>query len=375
MRSTFPMTKARHTLGGAITLLTLGLSPSQAEPATTTPPEDAGQVDTAATSDSTDTETRFPPFTFTFFSENESAYYKPNDPSDRQYTAGNGILFHHQPTWAESLASHMPFADQFGPAETGTGYFAYHLIHTPNHLDTRAPLPNDRPYSGHFNFGAFWQRVDPERTTLDHFQLEVGFIGPSAAGKPIQKWIHEFFDAQEPMGWNNQLLTEPTFNVRVRKKWRAVYHRLGSTLDNLAFDIIPQVGFDAGTIHTDLNAQVTGRFGLNMPDDFGPAQLLDFGDATTGPPQRFGCYIFGSAAGSIVLHDIYLDGTVFQSSPVTVDSAPLMGTFRCGIQLAYAGDDWSVALGYAQTHRTEEFSTMTNPHVYGAWTMAVEIGF
>lgn len=315
------------------------------------------------------------PITLTIFTDNDSAYYKPNDDSDRQYTAGNGFAIDHQPIWADRLAPHVPFADTFGPATTGAGHFAFHLLHSPDNLRLRAPTPGDRPYSGHFNFGAFWQRVNAQRTTMDHFQVEMGFVGPSAAGEPIQKWIHRIFDAQEPMGWNNQLVDELTFNLRIRKKWRALKHPADGQTTAARVDLIPQIGVDAGTVRSGLNAQITSRVGVNMPDDFGPANLFDFGDATSHPPTGLGFCLFGSMAGSLVFHDLYLDGTVFRSSPITVDSSPLVGTFRFGTEVTYTDDAWSLAVGYSQTWLTEEFSTVSAHHSYSSWTMTLDIEF
>ena len=328
---------------------------------------DASMVDTAPSPGSQ--------LTFTIYSDNDAPTYKPNDSSDRHYTAGNGFSLHHRPECADEIARFMPFADAFGPAETGLGYFAYHVIHTPQNLNRARPIPLDTPYSGHFNFGTYWQRVDPGRTTLDHFQLEIGFVGPAAAGESIQRWFHKNLDSDEPKGWDNQLDDEVTVNLHVRKKWRVLQTQADMAGLPLQFDLIPQAGAGLGTVRTQLEALIKARVGMNVPDDFGPGRLFDFADATSSPPDGWSLYTFATVGGRLIAHDLYTDGTVFHSSRFTVDSEPAVGELRWGLNASYRAERWSAALGYAQTFLTREFDTQDEAHSYGSWMLAFQYDF
>jgi len=293
------------------------------------------------------------PATITIYSENDSPHYKPNNTTDRQYTNGAGGSIDWQPQWARDIAPHMPFAESFGHSEAhhyGAGIVFGQLMYTPDDITIAAPQPSDRPWGGYLFGGLYWQRVKPDRSVMDHIQLD------------------------DPQGWDNQLPDEPTFNFQLRRKWRALSDTVDLGLGPMEYEMLPAVGLSLGTRLRQASLGAVGRIGWKLPDDFGPARLLDPGDATATYPDGWSGYLFGRLTGKAVQFDAMLDGTQFNGSP-SVDRKPLVGEAQLGLQLAYRAANWHAALGYSQTFRTEQFEQQDGSHAFGAWTLAMSFQF
>jgi len=76
-------------------------------------------------------------------------------------------------------------------------------MYTPRFVADPAPQTNDRPWGGFLYLGAGaaeyfgdWHRA---------VDVKVGVIGPASLAEQTQKVVHKVFDAQEPLGWDNQL--------------------------------------------------------------------------------------------------------------------------------------------------------------------------
>ena len=315
-------------------------------------------------------DTPHPPFTVTIYAENDSEYFLPNDDSDRFYTSGVAVSFSYQPQWAEDIETHMPFAAEFGPARTAGGFIFGHQIYTPEDLYATAVVEDDQPYAGYMFLGGYWQRANDE--TMDHFQLDIGMVGPSARGEDIQKWAHDVFDGTDPKGWDNQLHDEPTINLFIRKKWRWDLDEFEQAL-NLPVDVqvLPQLGGAVGTVHRYFEWGGTLRFGFNLPDDFGPGRLADVAAATGGPPKAgWGIYGFGRATGRVVEHNIFIEGNNFTDSH-SQSLTTLIGEYQYGVSARYQWKDWALEVGYSQTYITRQFDRQAHNDSYGAYTLSI----
>lgn len=331
-----------------IALILLVAPPAFADNGETTPPDDY--------------------LSLTLYWENDSTHAKPNNPTDEHYTFGGGFSVAHQPDWAWDVAEWMPFADAFGrPDQVAVGYIAAIQIFTPEDIHLEDPPTNDRPYAGYLFGGAFFQRakqLSPRIATLDHFQLDIGVIGPSSLAEDAQTWVHEQSGATEPEGWQTQHPDEFAIQAFIRKKWRIDLDEPGE------FDVqlIPQVGGALGLVYRHLEASATLRTGWNVPTDFGPGRLEDVAAATGGPRQGFGFYVFGRAGGKFVDHNVFIEGSNYHDSR-GVDEEPLVGEFEGGLRFTWRGDRWGLEAGYSQTHMTEAFETQDGGDSYGAYTL------
>lgn len=310
------------------------------------------------------------PLIFSLYVENDSKYVKPNHPTDRFYTNGIAISVAGQGAWADAIGGVVPFGKTFD--RFALGATAGQLMFTPRDIEQEMLIEDDHPYAGYLYGGVYWQRAN--NFTMDHFQIDLGLVGPDSLAEDAQIWAHEVSDAVEPRGWDNQLKNEVTFQTYFRKKWRL---RANPDPDaaGLNADLIPGVGAALGTVYIWGEAGVTARVGFNLPDDFGPGRLADMGAATGSIRSGYSpwsIYGFVRVAGRAVAHNMFLEGNNFHGGPgVPIEN--LVGELQGGVMLGYHRRTFHVDLGYSQTVVTPEFDEQDSTHAYGAWTVAVTV--
>lgn len=319
---------------------------------------------------------------FDVYLENDSSWLKPNHVTDRWYTNGIMVSLTHQPDFAQDLLPSLPFAESFAKKDQGQviaamGYHGAQLIFTPQDIVTTAPQPNDRPFAGYLYGGIFLQRAND--VTLDHFQVDIGMVGPSSLASDTQRFIHRNFSGDNPRGWDNQLQDEPTIQTYLRKKWRLGLGEISFSEDPdanpLSFQIIPEAGIAVGTVYRHVEAGFTLRAGFVIPDDFGPGYIANLASATGHvAPQGWNGYAFVGAAGKIVEHNMFLDGSDFHHNTVEVKHQPFTGQASAGISLNYVGKASVFNFTYSQIYVTRQFLGQHGTPSYGAvhvsWSFA-----
>ncbi len=313
-------------------------------------------------------------WTLKVYWENDAPFYKFFDDTDRWYTNGTAIVLAHRPDWAEDLARRLPFADQFGPdMKAAFGYTIGHRMYTPFNISDTALVREDHPYAGYFYGGVFLQRADD--VTLEHIQIDLGVLGPTAQGEELQTWVHEITESAEANGWDNQLHDEFTVQFTLRKKWRMLEHEFHLGDFTLQMDVIPQAGLALGTVHRHLEGDFTLRLGHNLPDDFGPGRLADPDTFTGEPVPGLSVYGFVRLGGKAIEHDVFLDGNNYRDSHF-VTKRPFVGELQTGVQVSYHWSRWSVDLGWSLTFLTEQFEQARGgTHSFGAWTFGASYWF
>lgn len=309
--------------------------------------------------------------------ENDSTPLKLFDKSDRQYTHGMGFLVTHQPGWARNIAEFIPSLDGLDdPEDTAIGYIIGFKVFSPDDLDNPNLIPNDRRYAGYSYIGTFLQRANHQ--TLDHFQIDLGWIGPSSGVEAIQENWHDFFGITYPEGWANQLPDEPTLQMTFRKKWRFDLHH---DPDRFQHQLIPTTELSLGTVQRYASADLLWRGSwLPLPNDFGPGQLddLDAPMAQLGSPgqspleladaPQWTAYLFGRAGMLLVQHDTFIEGSDFHDD-TGLDAKPVVGRFQFGIEAKRQTDHGTFRIGFYQTFLTDQFDGQTRPHSYGGLTL------
>lgn len=310
------------------------------------------------------------PWTFSFYADNDSRILKPNHDTDRFYTNGVAISFAQQSKLAERINDVIPFGDRY--ERFALGGTIGQLMFTPGNIKNPDYIPDDHPYAGYLYGGVFWQRADS--TTMDHFQLDIGLVGPSSLAEDAQIWAHEITDADDPKGWDHQIRQEITGQGTFRKKWRL---RADPDGVGLNADLIPAVGVSLGTVQTWAEGGATARIGINLPDDFGPGRVSEVG-AATGDPARaargFGFYGFVRVAGRAVGHNMLIEGNNFRDSNGE-SIYNLVGEIQGGVAVQYHWDNISIDLMYGQTVVTPEFREQETTHAYGSLSLAVTVEF
>lgn len=311
------------------------------------------------------------PFQFRIYWENDSIFNPAND-TDRHYTNGLAVTLAFP---SDGLAD--VFEDCFHlPTESAAfGLFAGQQIYTPRDINADIPPPDDRPYAGYLYGGVYFQRqathdwgdMPDAFQTLDHFQIEMGVVGPSSLAEEVQSEFHRVFGADDPEGWAFQLRDEFAFQLYYRRKWR--FDLVGThNSGQFGVQVIPQVELAAGTVHINASIGTVGRLGWNMPDDFGPGRLFDFVSATgldLGQPPKQGpsLHVYGRLTGTAVAWNTFLNGNVYHNGP-SVTPEPLVGQAQVGIVASLRLGNWTHQAGFAVTFLTHEFTTQQTNDSY-----------
>ncbi len=306
--------------------------------------------------------------TWMFQGENDAIAI--SDPSDEHYTNGLRVfgLRHPEfaPRWAKSFKDWWcnracPERPMLEPI---VGFAAGQNLYTPDDLTVRGLIPDDRPYAGWLYGAALLQITDDQLSRQHAFELQLGVIGPEAGGEWVQSELHELIDSAPPLGWDNQLPTEPAINLIYGYRRR---------LGNSNLDLVPHIGGALGTIMVSANAGATVRAGWNIS---GFPQTLIPTTATPLTVERkdWEIYLFAGIDGRAVAHNIFLDGTVFSDSH-SVEKEDFVYDVTGGLSLRYG--DWR--LQYTFVRRSEEFfprrGSTDGTHDYGSIAIGIERSF
>lgn len=356
---------------GALTWFTTCLAAAQPETPDATPettPETAPQAIPQVTPGDAELElagAKSPPRSVTGFYENDGRTMRGFAKSDRHYTDGQGIAL----AWHENAGDGIADALNLDADGTALGLTLVQQLFTPDNID-QPITPDDRPYAGYLYLGGYWQRQlnSPRHAgvdVFDHVELDLGVVGPSSGGELNQEWVHDLFEQPDP-DWDTQLEDEFAYNLSLRRKWRMTWvvdenPDAASPFNpqTWAWQLIPEVGLDVGNVYRRVHAGATARFGFNLPDDFGPARLIDPGSATGKPVQGLSSYVFVTAIGRYVEWNTFIEGSNQRNPSRSVSLEPFFGEFAAGFGVDWRKNNWVFNATYHQFVFTREFEQQT----------------
>ncbi len=292
--------------------------------------------------------------------------------SDEFYT--NGIRFYglrhpdFAPRWVDGFADWWcSWACPQLSNENSFGFAFGQLIYTPDDLSIAELIPDDRPYAS-WLYGALVLQISDDRLKKQHaLELQLGIIGPEAGGEWAQTNLHELIEDEEPMGWDNQLPTEPGISLIYRYRESFGRERFGRH-----FDVVPHFGGALGTIMVMVNAGATVRAGWNISGM--PQALIPTTAAPTEKRSKWELYVFAGAEGRALAHNVFLDGTVFRDSH-SVEKEDYVYDLTAGFSLRYK--NWRFQ--YTFVRRSEEFfprrGRFDGLHDFGSISLGVERSF
>ena len=234
-------------------------------------------------------------------------------------------------------------------------------MYTPADSQLEEPDPRDRPYAGLLFAGLTYNGRD--RHSMRSTSIDVGIVGPSALAEQTQTRVHRTFGADEFLGWDHQLNDEPVFRIlheRFRRWDIKPTRRFG--------DFTTHYGGSIGNLTTFANAGAELRIGRSLPDNFGTATTLSYGQNTPparwgGSSSRFSIHGFVAVDARAVLHDVTLDGNTWRDS-ASVEREPLAAELALGVALDWRA--WQATLG--ATYRTREYETQEREASFGTLT-------
>ena len=165
-------------------------------------------------------------------------------------------------------------------------------------------------------------------------------IGPAASGDTIQRFVHDIIGADEPKGWDKQLGNELHTDITWLRRQRVSEQYFARTEN---FDSHLEYGATVGTLHRNANLGIIFRYGINLPNDFGPGRLeVPASGCIAKPEEVHTAYIFTRIGGKLVQYDRFLSG---------LSTEPAVGQFQAGVVYRYE----SFEISYSQTFLTREY--------------------
>lgn len=238
-------------------------------------------------------------------------------------------------------------------------------IYTPDDIERRDLIEDDRPYAGFLYFGIGVYRKTSRY--MDTVEVNLGIVGPHSYAESIQKFIHSITHATRPNGWHNQLKDEFAFAVFFNRKWRLFQ---SGTKTGFGFDAIPHLGGGLGNVFTYFNAGTQFRFGWNLPKGFGTGLIRPGSECNIGFFERsadalerskFGIHFFAGVDGQAVLRNIFLDGNTLRESH-RIEKKNFVGVILAGIGVKLGQFTFS----WAYTFWSKQFETESRRQIFGA---------
>lgn len=281
---------------------------------------------------------------------------------DGHFTSGFELNWAFEPeaqSWTQHLASALP--DSLIGSADMAAYRLVHQIYTPNNIDQRVLIEDDRPYAGIVYGGLSLYEDVPMgswRQATD-LHLNIGLVGPSSLADSIQREVHRITESDRPNGWDNQLGDEAIVNVAMRRQWWQSSPFIGKQ-----FAHGPSVSAAVGNLYTYASAGYSVRWGDEAP---GIPMLTPNTDSRHHMTAKGGWqwYLFASVDGYYMAQNLTLDGNTFRDSH-SVNRREWVGDISAGLALAW--EDWQVT--YAVVQRSREFDGQEEQDKFGALTLS-----
>jgi hypothetical protein len=270
-----------------------------------------------------------------FYAENDSIQLPGRD-EDRNYTGGFGFQFSGNFVEKAHLDAPLRGMDRLtrfskkheaSPMQFHT-LLVFGTAFTPDNLNTRRPIRNDRPYASIIGLSA--RRLTVDQESFDEAwssELAIGVLGLPVA-RNLQTWIHRRLRDRsgraypyDPLGWQNQISDggEPTALYRVGYERRLLGAQSGPDTRK-HFQLSGGFAGSAG-YYTNVNLAANARLGWFTSDfwEF-TAGALEVGNQVLGNNDlpRWELFVFAGARPRLNFYNALLQGQ-FRDSVHTVD--------------------------------------------------------
>jgi len=217
------------------------------------------------------------------------------------------------------------------------------IIQTPDDIENPNLIKDDLPYAGVLTVRSSWIAFNDNDFRGTEFVI--GVVGRPSVGEQTQNFVHNIIGSNIAQGWDNQLETEPVFNVNYMRKKK--FYQKGELARN-SFDAAINGDAHLGTLYTAAGASLQTRFGSNMPRGFGyrsdPVGRFMTYDATLAPLRPKSRSIYGTfeLGVAFIAHNLLLDGNVFRDTPHSIEKEDVVALATLGFH--YERPSWGVHL-------------------------------
>lgn len=274
---------------------------------------------------------------------------------DVAYTHGTHIRFELgvRPWWDRLLGTGDPVCDTAagGGACVLTELEFGQELYTP-FRDAHYPRRDDRPYAGWLYLAVTGRRVRASGTRALGVQL--GVTGQPSLAEQAQELVHNWFDLRRPLGWDYQIPFEPGVAVRYEEARVWPVAKPGRAW---SFSLEPAWGAAVGNVRTSAHAELGVRLALNAARPVGWRSVES---------HDIRVYVEATARGSLVLRDLFLDGSTWGES-ARVEKEPFVprAEVRVGFGLS------SLDLEYRVVHSGRKFRGQPVNHTYSSIVLVV----
>lgn len=283
------------------------------------------------------------------------------------------------------------WSDADNPAHTQNVVVKFgQSMYTPQDHTRSDLILNDRPYAGLLYVGMSWNRrkSNPQTSVemLDTREMTAGVIGTLSLAEQSQNIVHDAIGSKRFQGWHNQLKNEPAMQLAVERKFKG-YRGADVITPGFSGDSIGSLGMRLGNIETSASVVIEGRFGWNIPNDFGsytirpgaenraPSTDLDKNESGNGHlvsvKHHSGFHFFGILETKLVAHDFSLDGNLYQDSH-RVTRRPWVSQAAVGFSVQGVVAGQGMKLAVMRAYRTQEFEEQETNQSYGSAALSVE---
>jgi hypothetical protein len=244
---------------------------------------------------------------------------------DNAFTNGGSIQRHsHQyDSWLEMgpskfsgwISRTIPGLGDDGGRVVKRGTGLSQIITTPEDISNPDPQPGDMPWAGTLGWSESWYVFD--NRSLNAFQIYAGILGPYSLAEHFQTQIHDWINADDALGWDNQLKTEPLLNLNYAYKRKLLSG--GKYMSGFAGDLAVGGQAGLGNLFTMAELSLEARFGWGLPKGFahtadppGHGIMLN---PNEGVPGKIHLYFSVVARVSATAYTVFFDGNTFRESP------------------------------------------------------------
>jgi lipid A 3-O-deacylase len=230
-------------------------------------------------------------------------------------------------------------------------------VYTPADISKAVPNAADRPYAAWLFFSGAWHKRSQDRS--DNLELQLGVVGPAAAGEELMNFFHQIIGNSPAQGWAYQLKNEPGLLLAYERR------HFFTLADLWQYEQSGQIyyGGEAGNISTLARLGGLWQWGLGAHHQaqitMTPAQIAE--PVRQESAGQFGFTLFASIEGRAVLRNIFLDGNTFLSNS-GVTKIP----FICEISIGFRIFFGNLQLIYSQRQQSREFINQPYPHQFGS---------
>jgi len=273
------------------------------------------------------------------------------------------------PKWSYSFFDKLPIIGS-GSNPRAVSLSLGQSIYTPEDTEATELLEDQRPYAGYLYTSVAFHSITNNRK--DTWEFDIGVVGPVSMAEYSQNAVHMITGSSPAGSWDDQLKTEPTFEMIFESQWRILKLE---TNRGFGFDIIPHVGARLGNVKVYGNVGTQIRVGWNINDDYGSCPIRPGCETRSALGERknnqlrdssVSVSLYTSIDGRAVLYDIFLDGNTYTDSH-SVEKETFVVDFISGVNISYKRFTFS----YSYIYRTREYKAQKKPQLFGSFQMAV----